>query len=128
MWTYVQKTGQLLHDGQLVGTGYSGFDAGKNNPEMQAVPNVGPIPQGRWSIIGPPADTPEHGPYVLRLEPMAETNAFGRSGLLMHGDSIETPGCASHGCIVLPQQVRQQVWKSGDRELEVVAEVASLNL
>ena len=47
----------------------------------------------------------------------------GRSGLLMHGDSKEHPGSASHGCVILPRSVREEVWQSGDRDLEVVAEV-----
>jgi hypothetical protein len=41
----------------------------------------------------------------------------------MHGDSKEHPGCASQGCIILPRPVREQVWHSGDRELEVRAEI-----
>jgi hypothetical protein len=120
-WTYSQKTGALQQDGQPVAAGYSGFGAGKNNPEMQNVPNVGPIPRGDWTIVGPPIDTPEHGPCVLRLQPCATTATFGRSGFLMHGDSKESPGCASHGCVIMPRNVREQVWQSGDRELEVVA-------
>jgi len=120
MWTYTQKTGALLQDGQQVAIGYSGFDDGKNNPAMQAVVNVGPIPQGDWTIVGPPVNTLDHGPYVLHLQPAQGTNTFGRSGFLMHGDSIEAPGCASHGCIIMPRIVREQVWNSGDTELEVV--------
>lgn len=120
MWTYAQASGQLLQDGQLVGTGYSGHDNGKNNPSMQAVPDVGPIPQGGWSIAGPPVNTAEHGPYVLTLQPAPGTNTFGRSGFLMHGDSIEAPGCASRGCVIMPRAVREQVWTSGDTDLEVV--------
>ena len=121
MWTYVQKTGALVRDGAIVGTGYSGFGEGKNNPEMQSVADVGPIPCGGWEIVGPPANTAEHGPYVLRLEPAEGMNTFGRSGFLMHGDSIDAPGCASRGCVILPRVVREQVWASGDRELQVVA-------
>ena len=41
----------------------------------------------------------------------------------MHGDSKEHPGCASHRCVILPRTVREQVWNSGDRELEVIAEI-----
>jgi hypothetical protein len=81
MWTYAQKTGALLQNGQLVATGYSGFEEGKNNPAMQAVTNVGPIPQGDWTIEGPPINTAEHGPFVLILTPSADTNTFGRSGI-----------------------------------------------
>jgi hypothetical protein len=92
MWTYAQKSGNLLQDGQLVATGYCGFDEGKNNPTMQAVRDVGPIPQGDWPISGPPVNTAEHGPYVLTLIPAASTNTFNRSGFLMHGDAINAPG------------------------------------
>jgi hypothetical protein len=121
MWTYAQQTGALQRDSQHVATGYSGFDNGKNNPAMQGIENLGPIPQGSWNIVGPPMNTPQHGPFVLRLEPAAATNTFGRSGFLMHGDSIEAPGCASHGCIIMSRTVREQVWNSGDTDLEVVA-------
>ena len=128
MWTYAQQTGALLQNGNPVATGYSGFDDGKNNPAMQAVANAGPIPQGEWTIVGPPANTPDHGPFVLRLQPAPGTNTFGRSGFLMHGDSIESPGCASHGCVIMPRTVREMVWSSGDTELEVVAALPTEDL
>jgi hypothetical protein len=128
MWTYAQKSGDFLQDGQHVATGYSGIDDGKNNPLMQAVHNVGPIPQGDWTIVGPPVNTPDHGPFVLRLSPAADTNTFGRSGFLMHGDSIESPGSASHGCVIMPRAVREQVWNSGDAELEVIPDLATQDL
>ena len=122
-WTYAQKTGELQQDGRHVARGYSGAGAGKNNPAMQEVPNFGPIPQGEWTIFGPPVNTHDHGPYVLTLRPASATETFGRSGFLMHGDSIEAPGCASHGCVVLPRPAREQVWNSGERDLKVVAEM-----
>lgn len=122
-WSYAQKTGEIQQDGKPVATGYSGAGPGKNNPEMERVPNIGPIPQGNWTIAGPPIDTANHGPYVLTLKPEADTQTFGRTGFLMHGDSIESPGCASQGCVIMPRPIREQVWKSGDRDLQVVAEV-----
>ena len=128
MWTYAQKTGDLRQHGTTVGTGYSGFDNGKNNPAMQAIHDVGPIPQGEWTITGPPFNTPEHGPFVLRLLPSETTNAFERSGFLMHGDSIHAPGTASRGCIIMPRTVREKVWSSGDTDLEVVAEFPTQDL
>jgi hypothetical protein len=131
-WTYAQKTGDLLHDGTQVGSGYSGYQDGKNNPDMQAVVDVGPIPQGTWAIEGPPVNTPEHGPYVLTLQPAPDTNTFGRDGFLMHGDSIDDPGNASRGCIVMPHDIRVQVWtmiqNSGDTQLEVVADLEAPDL
>jgi Protein of unknown function (DUF2778) len=128
MWTYAQKTGVLRQNSRPAGTGYSGYDNGKNNPAMQAVANIGPIPQGSWTIVGPPFNSSDHGPYVLRLEPDAATHTFGRCGFLMHGDSVEAQGCASRGCIILPRTVRELIWKSGDTALEVVAEFQTQDL
>ena len=128
MWTYAQKTGDLLQNSQRLATGYSGFDNGKNNPAMQAVHDVGPIPQGAWTIVGPPFNTAEHGPFVLRLQPADETNTFGRDGFLMHGDSIQAPGTASRGCIIMPRTAREQVWNSGDTDLQVVAELETQDI
>jgi hypothetical protein len=125
MWTYAQKSGNLLQNGRLVGTGYSGGGEGKNDPTMQSMEDVGPIPQGNWTISGPPKDTPEHGPFVLTLTADSGTNTFGRDGFLMHGDSVAAPGTASKGCIIMPRAVREQVWSSGDLQLEVVPEFAT---
>lgn len=121
MWTYKQSTGQLFKSGgALVATGYSGHGEGKNNPSLQSVHDVGPIPRGTY-IIHAPINTEQHGPYVLRLEPFAENEEFGRGGFLMHGDSKEHPGEASLGCIIMPRNVREQVWNSGDAHIVVVA-------
>lgn len=124
-WTYAQKTGELRQNGKHVANGYSGAGVGKNNPHLEDVHNMGPIPRGKWEIVGPPVNTGAHGPFVLRLEPTAETETFGREGFLMHGDSKDNPGTASQGCVILPRSVREQVWNSGDQDLEVVAEIVS---
>lgn len=119
MWTWYQREGEIWRDGILKGVGYSGAGEGKNNPAMQFVHDVGPIPCGRWKIVGPPQHTKTHGPYVLRLQPEPGTDTHGRSGFLVHGDSVKSPGTASHGCIILPQWARAMVWVSGDRNLIV---------
>lgn len=76
MWTYVQLGGRLIDaGGQLIAVGYGGSPAGKNNPQVQSVADVGPIPHGN-NTIRPPHDTPEHGPYVLSLTPAATTQIF----------------------------------------------------
>lgn len=124
-WSYSQQTGELQQDGKPVAAGYSGSGEGKNNPALDHVANVGPIPRGKWTVAGPPCDTGEHGPYVLRLDPEPGTQTHGRSGFLMHGDSKTHPGTASQGCIILPRSAREQVWQSGDRKLEVVPEIAT---
>ena len=128
MWTYVQKTGELLRDGLHVALGYSGFDdpetgqKGKNNPELQNVEEVGPIPVGKFTI-GTPHDTLTHGPFVLPLTPDPGNEMFGRSAFLMHGDSVVEPGTASRGCIIMARAVRKQVADSGDKLLQVISGV-----
>lgn len=121
MWTYQQSTGALSRAGKTIAHGYSGLDLGKNNPAMQAARGIGPIPAGRWIIAGAPYHSASTGPYTLALQPAPGTDALGRSAFRIHGDSIAHPGEASHGCIILPRNVREQIWASGDREIEVVA-------
>ena len=118
-WLYDQDTGHMLRDDRVIATGYSGAGDGKNNPEMEDVPNVGPIPLGKYLICGP-RDTPTHGPYVLSLVPDAENEMHGRSAFLIHGDSVSKPGSASQGCIILPRHAREAIWESGDTNLEVI--------
>ena len=118
-WKYEQATGRMLLDDKYFATGYSGAREGKNNPDMQDVANVGPLPRGNYSIDAP-VDTVTHGPYVLRLEPAAENEMFGRAGFLIHGDSVVHPGTASEGCIILARAIRERIWKSGDHKLAVV--------
>jgi len=117
-WQYSQRTGQLTHNGRVVGTGYSGAGAGRSNPQMQQMRNIGPIPQGRWRI-GAPRDSDDHGPHVLDLTPLGH-NAFGRTDFLIHGERrIGPPGNASQGCIILWPNIRHLISSSGDRELVV---------
>jgi hypothetical protein len=107
-WTYPQETGNLQVDGKHVSTGYSGANNGKNKPAMDNVPHIGPIPRGDGTIAGPPVDSKDHGPYVLKLNPAPSTETHGRSGFLMHGDSKEHPSSASHGCVILPRAGREE--------------------
>lgn len=129
MWTFKQKTGMLIHDGVGIGKGYSGWDdgdgvaepgEGKNDPSMQSVRGVGPVPRGRWKF-GEPFFHQHAGPYVMRLTPEPGTETFGRDGFLIHGDSMKLPGSASHGCIILSRALRMKMWESGDHDLEVVS-------
>ena len=119
-WTYYQASGKLSHDGTDIGEGYSGAGDGKNNPDMQEVHNVGPLPRGEYTINAP-QHTVTHGPYVLPLTPNPANEMFGRSGFLMHGDSVVNPGTASEGCIIMPRHIREQVWSSDDHSLTVAA-------
>ena len=120
MWTYSQLTGELRSSGILIGTCYSGHGEGKNNPSLQNVPDVGPIPCG-WYSAGAPFDSQKTGPYVMRLTPDPDTDTFGRSNFEFHGDSIEHPGQASNGCIAGPRPVRSRFWQSADHRILVVS-------
>jgi len=124
-WRYEQKTGRLLHyesdeaTAERVAIGYSGAGDGKNNPDMQDVPNVGPLPKGIYTIEAP-VDTKTHGPYVMWLVPDPANEMFGRSAFGIHGDSVVHPGTASEGCMIFARTIREKIWTSGDTKLEVV--------
>ncbi len=128
MHTFEQSNGNLWHDGALLGTGYAGAPAGKNNPAMQGVRGVGPLPVGDYTI-GKPTNVTHCGVEAFPLIPNAVTRAFitslGRDpdAFFLHGDDIAHPGCGSEGCIVQARPVRDQVNKdveAGDDQLQVV--------
>lgn len=119
-WVFQQSTGKLKRDGNFVYQGYAGKGDGKVNPNMESVPNIGPLPKGKYTIIGHPFRHPHTGSYSIRLQPDSHNKMFGRSGFLIHGDSKKHPGEASNGCIIMPLLIRQKIWTSGDRNLEVV--------
>src|SRR5882672_11016886 len=96
MLTYQQATGEIRLDEHWEGIGYSGRDDGRNNTAMEAHPDVGPIPRGRYKI-GPAHDHPKLGPIVFDLTPEPGTNVFTRSAFRIHGDNAAHD--ASHGCI-----------------------------
>lgn len=118
MISYEISTGKLWRDGVKIGEGYSGTPECKNDPDKCSLHDQGPIPPGTYDI-GAPVDTVTHGPYVLPLTPHAENEMYGRSGFLIHGDSVIHPGTASRGCIIMPRAVREYVHHSGERTLEV---------
>lgn len=120
-----QSAGELRLDGLVVGTGYSGKGRGRNNPALENVPGTGPIPCGRWAIKSI-YDSANVGPRAIVLwsldgVPDDIDARTGRGGFRIHGDSIRAPGTASRGCIILPRRVREWIWRSGIRELEVVS-------
>lgn len=118
-WTYSQSTGQLRHNGALVGTGYSGAGwttaAGRNNAAMQGTPNQGPIPAGQWNI-GNAYSHASKGPTAMNLTPSGH-NALGRSAFMIHGNNVQNN--ASQGCIILGPAFRQAIAASNDHVLTV---------
>lgn len=120
------EAGQLIAlGGSLIGIGYAGKGEGKNNPLMQNVRNVGPIPRGFWRI-GSPYDSKNTGPYTIPLYKLDDRpgddvdGVSGRSAFRIHGDSSVRPGQASEGCIILPRSSRVAVTDSRSEILWIV--------
>jgi hypothetical protein len=122
MWTYVQKSGEMYYDGVFSFNAYSGHGDGKNNPSMQHIHKVGPIPCGIFYQEHLFPTTDAHGPFVIQLKPDPANEMFGRSGFLMHGDSVQHPGEASEGCIIASRVNREKVWASQE-PIKVVSEL-----
>jgi hypothetical protein len=126
MWVYKQSTGDYTYDGaELLSTGhelfsgYAGCGDGLNNPDMQQVPDVGPLPEGFYSI-GPAYNHPALGPVTMNLSPDAANEMFGRGDFRIHGRKFPGDMGASHGCIVLDHAPRVSIAGSGDRRLQVI--------
>jgi hypothetical protein len=129
MHTYEQKTGRWFRNGLFIWTAFSGHEEGLNNPLLQQIHAVGPIPQGCYTI-GAPINHPKLGPFAMPLTPKPGTNTFGRSGFYLHGDSsADYDETASLGCIVKsPQSARVLIWLCDDHDLEVVSGEVPLNV
>lgn len=128
-WEYSQSTGGLTNVNNQTGertptaTGYSGSGAGLNNPAMQNEPNVGPIPQGSWTIGPQQTNVTNTGvqlPASMRLTPDPGADTFNRGGFIIHGDNPARNRTASQGCPVFDRPTRNQIGNSGDTTLRVV--------
>ena len=122
-FTYQQSTGRFSRNGNLIGIGYSGHGPGVNNPAMEGVVGVGPIPAGAWTI-GPAHFDGPLGPVVMNLDPVAPFDALGRSAFRIHGDNDHLNHTASDGCIILGPDYRKQIAVAvagGDNSLTVMA-------
>jgi hypothetical protein len=120
MWKWDQSAGELSHNGRIIEHGYAGNGKGLNSPNFQDVRGIGPIPRGMWKMVSV-GDIPNTGRFTIVLEPMPGTDTRGRSEFRIHGDNSRLDKSASHGCIILPRNVRGDIWASGDHELQVVA-------
>lgn len=119
MWAYKISPPAMSENGKLRREPvYSGFGGHKNDPAACNVPNVGPIPPGKYRI-GKAYQHEHLGPVVMNLDPLPGTDTFGRSLFRIHGDNKEHN--ASHGCIIAPRSLREAINASQDRVLEVTA-------
>jgi hypothetical protein len=122
MHTFESSTGCWFDaTGKLLGRGWSGQLDGRNNPTMQNVANVGPIPEGMYTI-GKSYHHSKLGPITMDLEPDTSNKMFGRSEFRVHGfgeDIIH----ASEGCVIQVEMTRKAIDSSSDRRLQVVKSI-----
>ena len=124
-WTFEQRTGKLYDPtGKLIAIGYAGGNCGKNpegknNPDMQGVPKVGPLPVGLYTR-GAVILQSHLGPFAIPLVPAPSNNMLGRGGFYMHGDTTPS-GNASEGCAIMPRAVREEFYQATE-PLEVVSD------
>ncbi len=115
---YAQSTGRLVCFDPTTGhpyvdtPGYSGSGLGRNNPNMQDVPYVGPIPQGCW-VVGAPTGRRGTGPYSLPLTPLPDNDVFSTprdpNSFLLHGPNTRRPNDSSTGCPIIDWPSRQAI-------------------
>lgn len=118
-WTYKITSGTLLNQNLIaVGHGYAGHSEGLNNPTMCNIPDVGPLPTGKYTIESA-HDNPHVGKFAMRLDPDPTNQMYGRAGFFIHGDNPEMNHTASDGCIILARAIRNDVANSADNELIV---------
>lgn len=121
MHIFNSRSGLFRFSDGTYAVAYSGSGNGINNPALEAVPSIGPIPAGMWDIGGP-YDSARVGPYALPLIPVGH-DAHGRSAFRIHGDSNTGYRIASRGCIIMsPSGLRRKIWQSGEHTLKVTSE------
>ncbi len=126
-WAYFQASGQLWYVNKTLGMrifvdkGYSGRKEGLNNPSMQNITDVGPIPQGTYTIQRQQTNWTRAGKELeasMRLTESPLNLMWDRGGFLLHQGNFSTMN-SSTGCIVLPLETLNLIGNSGDRTLRV---------
>ena len=92
--------------------GYSGRGEGKNNPRLQDVRDVGPIPEGFWTMKSV-QQTPTQVSIWLEPYPGSPVFNFDRDPMsfLIHGDykDPKKKGKASKGCPIFDKEYRDKI-------------------
>jgi len=88
----------------------------RDNPSCQCQVNVGPLPQGTYTLGNMRVFKGMN--YCYDLYPAASNDMCGRSGFLIHGGSCSAN--PSEGCIVIESESTRYLIKSG-ATLKVVA-------
>lgn len=119
MWYYDRASGVLTNKLGKIYKVYSGHGEGLDNPSMESVHDIGPLPSGEYEMTAI-VDSPHTGPNTIILNPKEENRMFGRSGFRIHGDNANEDFSASNGCIILAGGwKRNEIWTSMDHELTV---------
>ncbi len=106
---YRQASGTLWLNGSIVEqSAYSGKGLGLNNPKLERIKNVGPLPAGLYRLAGPISEPTAR---TFRLIYEGGPGLFGRDGFLVHGGNAGRD--SSRGCIVASRKVRQLL-RAGD--------------
>ena len=123
--SFSQSKGVIEHHwrggvGVITNHAWAGNHEGKNNPDMQDVRCVGPLPRGVYNIL-PPVTHPHLGPFAMQLEPVQGNEMFGRDAFYWHGPSQDTAhyGQESMGCVISDRGSRVAGWNTGARQLLV---------
>jgi hypothetical protein len=133
-WVFDQSTGEMAYypmnfatlpdvsnlQASFTMSGYAGYAEAANNPAMEGVSDVGPLPVGRYDIGQPFNNAHQTGPFSMRLTPDEANDMHGRSEFLIHGDNSKNDHTASHGCIILCRLDRERIDASDDRSLWVI--------
>lgn len=120
---YSQRSGIMLDDqGVQIALGWAGNHEGKDNPDMQQVRCIGPLPQGTYKVEPWIEQHPHLGPCVAPLT-QAAGETYGRGDFFIHGPSVasEKYGQESKGCIVIPRPMRMAVMEAAPDFVEVTA-------
>ena len=116
MWVYESSSGSTFRpDGTLLCVAYSGHGDGLNNPAMQAIPNIGPIPTGEYTL-SPFFTHPRLGKLVARFMPKSDNDECHRSGIDLHGDNQYRDHTGSEGCVVMDEPYRLEISQSLDTD------------
>lgn len=107
-WKYHQSTGELNRGDSFFAIGYSGNPEHKNDTASEGLRSKGPVPRGVYRMFYVYKKHPKLGSYAIALKPVGH-RALGRSDFMVHADSVRNPGTASHGCIIMPLEVRKSM-------------------
>ena len=91
--------------GLYSGGGSQGLSQYRNNPTVDHIENLGPLPAGVYTI-GQPENLEVLGVIVFKLTPDLTNDMHGRSGFYVHGDNRWMNYTASDGCIIMKREDR----------------------